>query len=59
MSHYNNDPAPNNYICEGVGCFEAATDRIKVKAGTLGEISLLLCTDCVSKFHEGTPHARD
>jgi hypothetical protein len=42
----------NKTICEAVGCFENATDRIVVKAGNLGTISLLLCRDCVPKFQE-------
>jgi hypothetical protein len=52
MSHYHNDPEPNNLICEAVGCHAKGTDEIAVNVGTLGVISLLLCTDCISKFQE-------
>jgi hypothetical protein len=42
----------NNFICEATGCFEKATDKIVLKVGNLGAISLLLCRDCVAKFQE-------
>ena len=41
-------------ICEASGRFAKVTDKITVKVGTLGVISLLLCNDCVSKFSEVT-----
>jgi hypothetical protein len=42
----------NNLICEASGCFKKATDKIVVKAGNVGAISLLLCKDCIPKFQE-------
>ncbi|HEY7571453.1 MAG TPA: hypothetical protein VH796_08790 [Nitrososphaeraceae archaeon] len=42
----------NNFVCEATGCFEKATDKIVVKVGSLGAISLLLCRNCVAKFQE-------
>jgi len=42
----------HNIICEASGCSAEATDKIAVKVGTLGVISLLLCNNCVSKFQE-------
>ena len=36
--------------CEAVGCYSKATDRIIVKVGNLGAITLLLCSNCVTKF---------
>jgi hypothetical protein len=41
-----------NIICEAAGCYAKATDKIKVRAGPLGVISLLVCSDCVTKFQE-------
>ena len=48
------EPQSGIEICEASGCFAKATDKITVKVGTLGVISLLLCNDCVSKFQEVT-----
>jgi hypothetical protein len=42
----------NNSICEAVGCHAKAIDKIAVKVGTLGVISLLLCGDCKGKFQD-------
>ena len=42
----------NNPICEATGCLEKATDKIMVKVGSLGVITLLLCSNCVPKFQE-------
>jgi hypothetical protein len=36
-------------ICEAIGCYEIATERIKVIAGPL-KTTLLLCKNCVHKF---------
>jgi hypothetical protein len=41
-----------NVTCEAAGCYSKATDKIVVKVGNLGAISLLLCRDCVAKFQE-------
>jgi hypothetical protein len=54
MDDNHNDADANNLICEAVGCSARATEKIAVKVGTLGVISLLLCNDCVSKFQETT-----
>jgi hypothetical protein len=40
----------NNGICEAVGCFEKATNKINVKVGQEGVILLHLCEGCVNKF---------
>ena len=47
--HVVNEPS-NGGLCDGVGCFEEATNTIKVNAGNHGTISLSLCNICVSKF---------
>ena len=45
-----------SHVCEVNGCFEKATRKIMVKVGTLGAISLLVCSDCVTKFQEVQKH---
>jgi hypothetical protein len=45
-----NNSEINNSICEAVGCSSKATDKIVVKVGTLGIISLLVCSNCIGKF---------
>jgi hypothetical protein len=45
----------NNGICEAVGCFEKATNKINVKVGQQGIILLHLCKACVNKFREEEP----
>jgi hypothetical protein len=44
----------NKTICEAVGCFVRATNRIDVKVGKKGIISLDLCDSCVKKFETET-----
>ena len=39
-------------VCESIGCFKKATERIAIKVGNLGAISLLLCDGCVAKFQD-------
>ena len=46
------DADANNLICEATGCFEKATNNITIKVGSLGIITLLLCSNCVPKFQE-------
>ncbi len=46
------DLLSSNEICDAVGCFARATEKIEVKAGPQKVIPLLLCNDCVSKFQE-------
>jgi hypothetical protein len=52
MCDCNSDSELDNPICEAVGCFARAKDKIKVEAGAQKVISLLLCNDCISKFQE-------
>ena len=52
MNKYYNDTDINKNICEAVGCFAKATDKIGVTVGTLGVISLLLCRNCIGKFRD-------
>ena len=40
----------NKEICEAVGCFAQATEKIEVKVGDKGTICLYLCGNCVCKF---------
>lgn len=45
-------------ICEAVGCYDAATEEIKVSAGIFGTITLHLCHECsTSKFGHRTSEA--
>ena len=46
------DADANNLICEATRCFEKATNNIPIKVGNLGIITLLLCSNCLAKFHE-------
>jgi hypothetical protein len=39
----------NTTTCEAIGCYEIATERIKVIAGP-PRTTLLLCKNCVHKF---------
>jgi hypothetical protein len=38
--------------CEALGCAANATRKIAVKVGTLGIISIFVCSDCVPIFQE-------
>jgi hypothetical protein len=40
----------NKQICEAVGCFAQATEKIQVKVGEKGMLCLYLCSTCVGKF---------
>lgn len=40
----------NNSVCEALGCYENATEKIDVNVGKFGIISLSICTNCVGKF---------
>jgi hypothetical protein len=46
-----------NATCEAVGCYSKAVYRIAVKVGNLGEIPLLLCSNCVTKFQDAKDEA--
>jgi hypothetical protein len=52
MGNNYNDADVINPICEATGCFEKATNNIPIKVGSLGIITLLLCSNCVPKFQE-------
>jgi hypothetical protein len=41
----------NNVICEAFGCNATATNKITVRIGDNGRVSLLLCDKCKLKFH--------
>ena len=40
----------NKGICEAIGCFAQATEKIQVKIGQKGTIRLYLRSNCVGKF---------
>lgn len=40
----------NDSVCEALGCSYKATDKITVKIGTKGTISLFLCRNCILRF---------
>jgi hypothetical protein len=42
-----NDTDINKNICQAVGCFAKATDKIALKGGTFGIISVLVCRNCI------------
>lgn len=42
----------NKNICDGRGCFNAATIKIDEAIGDMGRIALDLCDDCLLKFCE-------
>lgn len=42
----------NKIICEAVGCYARATEKIQVKAGPQTVVSIFLCKDCIYKFQE-------
>jgi len=51
MVNYNLHKDTNKEICcNGYGCYENATIKIDVPAGTFGIISLELCSSCIKKF---------
>jgi hypothetical protein len=52
MDNNDNKADANNLIYEAAGCFEKATDKIAIKVGSLGVITLLLCSNCVPKFQD-------
>lgn len=38
--------------CEASGCIANATHKIAIKVGTLGIISIFVCSDCIPIFQE-------
>jgi hypothetical protein len=52
MNKEYNDTDINKNICEAVGCFAKATDKIALEGGTYGVISVLVCRNCIRKFRD-------
>jgi hypothetical protein len=52
MDNEYNDLDINKNICQAVGCFAKATDKIALKGGTFGIISVLVCRNCIGKFQD-------
>jgi hypothetical protein len=52
MDNNDNKADANNFICEATDCFEKATNKVVIKVGSLGVITLLLCSNCVPEFQE-------
>ena len=50
MSKNRIDFQANNCICEAVECREQASQKIEVKVGNMGTVTLYLCSSCVGKF---------
>lgn len=44
------DPEPNKLICEGLGCCNEATRKIRVTVGDNKCIILWICEKCIDKF---------
>lgn len=42
----------NKSVCDGLGCFNEATNKIEEEVGDIGMIILDLCDDCIIKFRE-------
>jgi hypothetical protein len=40
----------NHIVCEAVGCYSIATNKISVKVGSRGTIFLFVCNECKPKF---------
>ena len=41
----------NKDICNGLGCYNDATEKISLNAGKFGTISLDLCNNCIKLFN--------
>ena len=52
MNKYNTIDEINNLICEGIDCKRSASEKIIIKAGKYGHISLFLCKNCIRIFKE-------
>jgi hypothetical protein len=46
----------NNTICEATCCSARATTKISVRVGDLGNISLSLCSNCITRFVDEDMH---
>jgi hypothetical protein len=40
----------NGIVCECIGCYAKATDKITLKIGSKGTITLFLCENCKPRF---------
>lgn len=49
-----NDYTTNNnkVICEAINCYREATEKIDIKAGSFGLITLNLCKRCIKRFQK-------
>ena len=47
-----NNTGINKNICQAVGCYAKATDKIALEGGTYGVISVLVCRNCIGKFQD-------
>ncbi|HEY7572053.1 MAG TPA: hypothetical protein VH796_11860 [Nitrososphaeraceae archaeon] len=39
-------------VCEATDCFKKATERIAIKVGNMGAITLFVCDGCIAKFQD-------
>lgn len=53
MTHSTLSSDINNDMCEAANCFEKATNKIDLKVGNKGVITLDLCNGCIARFVEG------
>jgi hypothetical protein len=44
----------NNIICEALGCYSKANNKIAVEVGSKGTIFLCLCDNCKPKFYSAS-----
>ena len=44
----------NNTVCEALGCYSKATNKIPVEVGSKGTIILFLCDNCKPKFYSAS-----
>ena len=56
MNKEYNDTDINKNICEAIGCFAKATDKIALEGGTYGVISVMVCRNCIGKFQDDSAH---
>lgn len=41
----------DSIVCDAIGCYSKATNRIALSVGPKRTISLLLCSNCKEKLH--------
>ena len=56
MDNEYSDIDTNKNICQAVGCFAKATDKIALEGGTYGVISVMVCRNCIGKFQDDSAH---